>query len=131
MNKIQSQSFAPNFGCNDSECKNCTCQQHKIQEQKPDIVEISTTQKAKDAFKKGVNFVKNNRKGIAITAKAAVEGLLTACTILGANQLMSKVSKANTSALAAKLAAIGGVAVGMTELIRSRKAFDKTSQDKQ
>ncbi len=131
MNIAQIQSFTPSFGCNDSECKNCTCQQPKIQEQKPDTVEISTVQKAKDVCKKSVNFVKDNRKAIAVTAKAALEGLLTACTILGANQLMSKVSKANTSALAAKLAAIGGVAVGATELIRSRKAFDKTSQDKQ
>ena len=129
MNITQIQSFNTNFGCNEPSC-HCQAPQ-KTAPQQPDTVELSTAQKAKTACKKGFNFLKDNKKGIAVTAKAVVEGLLTACTILGANQLMSKVSKANTSALAAKLATIGGVAVGATELIRSRKAFDKTSQDKQ
>lgn len=129
MNIAQIQPFNTSFGCNDPSC-NCQAPQ-KTAPQQPDTVELSTAQKAKTACKKGINFVKNNKKAIAVTATAAMKGILTACTILGANQLMSKVAKADTSALAAKLAAIGGVAVGAADLIGNRKAFDKTSQDKQ
>lgn len=126
MNISSVQAYSTNFGCNDPACKNCTCQQPQITEQKSDVVEISTAQKAKNACKKGFNFVKTNKTGIIATGKAAVAGLLTSCTILGANQLMQKVSKANTAPLAAKLALIGGIAVAAGELIKNRKAFSKT-----
>lgn len=126
MNISSVQAYNTNFGCNDPACQNCTCQQAKIAEPQNDVVEISTAQKAKNACKKGFNFVKTNKNGILATGKAALTGLLTSCTILGANQLMQKVSKANTAPLAAKLAIIGGVAVAAGELIKNRKAFNKT-----
>lgn len=116
-----------NFGCNDPNCKGHCQQQAQIVSTQPtqDVVEISTGTKVKNACKKGVKFVKENKKGIMVTAKAALEGVLTACTILGANVLMQKVCKSDTSALATKLAVIGGVAVGGTQLIKDRKAFQK------
>lgn len=115
-----------NFGCNDQNC-NGHCQQAQIVSTQPtqDVVEISTGKKVKNACKKSVKFVKENKNGIMATAKATLEGVLTACTILGANVLMQKVCKSDTSALATKLAVIGGVAVGGTQLIKDRKAFQK------
>lgn len=125
MNISSIQAYNTNFGCNDPKCQNCTCPQPKNTELQNDVVEISKTQKAKEACKKGFNFVKTNKNGILATGKAALSGLITSCTILGANQLMQKVSKANTAPLASKLAIIGGVAVAAGELIKNRKAFDK------
>lgn len=127
INPIQANLVNTNFGCNSPECKG-NCEQHaQVLQNQPqqDVVELSTGQKLKNACKKGVTFVKDNKKGIATTAKCAFEGLLTACTILGANVLMQKVCKSDTSALATKLAAIGGVGVAGAELIRNRKAFNK------
>lgn len=124
MNISSLQAYNTNFGCNDPACQNCTCRNPQPTPQ-ADIVEISTAQKVKNACKKGFNFVKTNKTGILATGKAALSGLLTSCTILGANQLMQKVSKADTSSLAGKLAIIGGVAVAAGELIKNRKAFNK------
>ncbi len=127
INPIQANLVNTNFGCNSPECKG-NCGQHaQIMPNQPqqDTVEISTGQKVKNACQKGAKFVKENKKGIATTAKCAFEGLITACTILGANVLMQKVSKSDTSALATKLAAIGGIGVAATELVRNRQAFKK------
>ena len=127
INPIQANLVNTNFGCNSPECKGNCGQQTQIMPNQPqqDTVEISTGQKLKNACKKGAKFVKENKKGIATTAKCAFEGLLTACTILGANVLMQKVSKSDTSALASKLALIGGIGVTGAELIRNKKAFTK------
>ena len=126
ISPIQANLVNTNFGCNDPGCNgNCANAQIVSTQQPPDVVELSTGSKVKNACKKGVKFIKDNKKGIAVTAKAALEGVLTACTILGANVLMQKVSKSDTSALAAKLALIGGVAVGGSQLIKDRKAFKK------
>ena len=59
INPILSNPTQTNFGCNDPCCKNCCCEQ-AILPQQPDTVELSTFQKAKNACKKGVSFVKNN-----------------------------------------------------------------------
>ena len=126
VNQISSNYINVGFGCDKPECQNCNNVQTACCTQpQQDTVELSTGQKVKKACKKGAKFVKENKKGIAVTAKAALEGLLTACTILGANQLMQKVSKADTSSLASKLAIIGGLAVAGTQLIKDRKAFKK------
>lgn len=134
MNISQVRMNTPIFCGNESantmpavQCSQCTCPSQATN----DTVEISTSQKAKNACKKGINFLKNNKKAIGATAKAIGTGILTACTILGANQLMSKVSKADTSKLASKLAVIGGITAGAADLIKNRKAFNKTQSDKQ
>lgn len=129
MNINPMQANLASFGCNDPTCKG-HCHQAQIvsTQPMPDVVEMSTGEKAKQGIKKGITFVKENKKGIAVTLKAALTGFLTACTILGANQLMSKVAKGDTSKLASKLALIGGLAAGGTQLIRDRKAFKKEVQ---
>ena len=128
INPILSNPVTTSFGCNDPNCKNCCHEQVLPQQPQQDTVELSKFQKAKNACKKGVSFVKNNHSAIGASAKAVGVGLLTACTILGANQLMSKVSKKDTASLAAKLAAFGGVAAGATDLIRHKDVFTKNKQ---
>ena len=125
INPVLSSPIQTNFGCNDPSCKNCCHEQAILPQPQQDTVELSTFQKAKNACKKGVSFVKNNHSAIGASLRALGAGLLTACTILGANQLMSKVSKKDTSSLAAKLAAIGGLAAGATDLFKHRAAFSK------
>ena len=128
INPISANPIATNFGCNDSNCKNCCCEQTLPQQPQQDTVEISKFQKVKNACKNGVSFVKNNHSAIGASARAVGVGLLTACTILGANQLMSKVSKKDTASLAAKLAAFGGIAAGATDLIKHKDVFTKNKQ---
>ncbi|MBR1942180.1 hypothetical protein IJ843_00420 [bacterium] len=131
ISPVQANVAQTNFGCNDPSC-NCAVQpQTNVVSTQPQMTPQDRfekgTKKAAEACKKGFKFVKTNKSGIAATAKAAVSGLLTACTILGANQLMQKVSKADTTSLAGKLALIGGITVAAADLIKNRKAFDKTA----
>ena len=127
INPIQVSAQHASFGCNNPKCECCV--QCVPQQPVQDTVELSGFQKAKNACKKGFSFVKNNKSAIGTTLASATIGLLTSCTILGANQLMSKVSKTDTSALAAKLAAIGGIVAGATNLIKHKDVFKKQNND--
>jgi len=127
INSIQTITPQTNFGCNNPKCECCV--QSIPQQPTQDTVELSGFQKAKNACKKGFSFVKNNKSAIGVTLASAGVGLLTSCTILGANQLMSKVSKKDTAALAAKLAAIGGIAAGATNLIKHKDVFKKQNKE--
>ena len=122
VNQIQPAFTNTTFGCNNG---SCCCQHTKIEPQMPDTVELSGAQKIGKTYKKGVSFVKTNKKAIGVTLKSAGAGLLTACTILGANQLMSQVTKADTSTLAGKLATLGGLVVAASNIVQNRDAFKK------
>lgn len=127
INPIQANLTNTNFGCNSPECKGNCGQQAQIMPNQPqqDTVEISTGQKIKNACKKGAKFVKENKKGIATTAKCAFSGFLTACTVLGANEMITKTVGPAPKGLAGTLATIAGVTVTAVELIRNKKAFKK------
>lgn len=122
INQIQPAVTNAAFGCKEG---NCCCKGACVQQPVQDTVELSTFQKAKKACKKGAGFVKTNRAIIGTALQSAGIGLLTGCTILGANQLMSKVVKADTSALAAKLAAIGGIVAGATNMVKHKDNLKK------
>ncbi len=124
VNPVSANPIQTNFGCcGDGKCT-CCCPQPTMQPTQ-DVVEISKFQKAKNACKKGIGFIKTNKSAIGVTLASVGAGLLTACTVLGGNQLMSKITKSDTSALAAKLAAIGGVAAAATNLIKHKDVFKK------
>lgn len=129
INPITPNYGITSFGCNDSNCK-CCCHEPTNVLVQQDTVELSAFQKAKNACKKGLGFIKNNHSAIGATVKAIGVGLLTSCTILGANQLMTKVSKKDTANLAAKLAAIGGFAACATDLIKHKDVFTKSKTAK-
>lgn len=127
VNQIQPAVTNTAFGCKNG---SCCCQQPKIAPQAPDTVELSSFQKAKNTCKNGAKFVKTNKKAIGVTLKSAGAGLLTACTILGANELMAKVTKADTSSLAGKLATIGGLVVAASNMVQNRDVFKKQKVQK-
>ncbi|MBR2525350.1 hypothetical protein IKE67_02680 [bacterium] len=122
INRIQPAVTNAAFGCKEG---NCCCKGACIQQPVQDTVELSKFQKAKNTCKKGVGFVKTNKKAIGTTLQSAGIGVLTACTILGANQLMSQITKADTSALAAKLATFGGLVAGATNMVKHKDSFKK------
>lgn len=127
VNSIQPTVTNTVFGCNGS---SCCCQQAKFAPQTPNKIDRDQFQKAKDTCKRGVNFVKTNKNAIGVVLKSAGAGILTACTILGANELMSKVTKADTHSLAGKLAALGGLVVAASNIVQNRDAFKKQKVQK-
>ena len=103
-----------------------------VSENPNDKIELTTKEKflnicstVKNACSKGFNFIKNNKKAIATSAVSLGKGLLVACTILGANQIISKLFKAKTEQFANKLAAIGGVTTAVADIIKNKDNFTK------
>lgn len=141
LNSISANFMTPatNFGCSDSNCK---CQAGIISTNEPqkDTLEItkdvadkttSLGKKVVNGAKKTWTFLKNNKKQVLVGAKAALDGVLTACTVVGANELMQKVSKQNTASLAGKIAIAAGVAMTAAELVKNRNAFLNKQAEKQ
>ena len=87
--------------------------------------------KVVNGAKKTWTFLKNNKNQVLVGAKAALDGVLTACTVVGANELMQKVSKQNTASLAGKIAIAAGVAMTAAELVKNRNAFLNKQAEKQ
>ncbi len=127
------------FGCSDPNCK-CQAGIVSTKEAPKDTLEITqdvakkTTnfgKKVVNGAKKTWNFLKTNKKQVLVGAKAAFDGVLTACTVVGANELMQKVSKQNTASLAGKIAIAAGVAMTAAELVKNRNAFmNKQAENK-
>lgn len=130
---------ATSFGCSDPNCK-CQAGIVSTKEAPKDTLEITqdvakkTTnfgKKVVNGAKKTWNFLKTNKKQVLVGAKAAFDGVLTACTVVGANELMQKVSKQNTASLAGKIAIAAGVAMTAAELVKNRNAFmNKQAENK-
>lgn len=127
VNQIQPIVANTTFGCNNP---SCCCQEQKFTPITSEKNDKDYFQKAKDTCKKGVGFVKTNKKAIGVSIKSAVAGVLTACTIFGANELMSKITKSNTSSLAGKLATIGGLVVAASNMLQNKDAFKKQKVQK-
>lgn len=81
--------------------------------------------KVKNGISKSFHFVKDNKNAIGTAVLSVGKGLLAACTVLGANQLVGKVFKANTSSMANKLAIIGGVGVTAATALKNKDRFVK------
>lgn len=129
---------ATNFGCSDPNCK-CQAGIVSTKDAPKDTLEITqdvakkTTnfgKKVVNGAKKTWNFLKTNKKQVLVGAKAAFDGVLTACTVVGANELMQKVSKQNTASLAGKIAIAAGVAMTAAELVKNRNAFMEKQAEK-
>lgn len=119
------RSLAPTFKCNCPDCEN-KVQSNNVPAMKnnhTDTVELSKKDKALNFAKKSVKYLKDNRKQISTVGLAVLNGTLNACTVLGANVLMNKVAKADTSKLAFKLAAIVGLTTCGADLIKNRKSL--------
>lgn len=129
-----------NFGCSDPNCK---CQAGIVatnNEPPKDTLEITkdvadkTTsfgKKVVNGAKKTFTFLKNNKKQVAIGAKAAFDGLLTACTVLGANEMIKKTVGTAPKGLVGSLATITAVTVASAEIVKNRNAFLKKQVEKQ
>jgi len=129
---------ATSFGCSDPNCK-CQAGIVSSKDAPKDTLEITkdvadkTTnfgKKVVNGAKKTWNFLKTNKKQVLIGARAALDGVLTACTVVGANELMQKVSKQNTASLAGKIAIAAGVAMTAAELVKNRNAFMNKQAEK-
>ena len=141
LNSINANFTTPmtKFGCSDPNCK---CQAGIVATSEPpkDTLEltqdvaketVSFGKKVTNGAKKTWNFLKANKKQLLVGAKAALDGVLTACTVVGANELMQKVSKQNTAGLAGKIAIAAGVAMTAAELVKNRNAFLNKQVEKQ
>ena len=121
-----SNNFATSFKCN---CHDCECKAQNnipvVQNNQTDTVELSKKDKAVGFAKKSAKYLKENRKQIATVGLSVLNGVLNACTVLGANVLMNKVSKTDTTKLAVKLAAIVGLTTCGADLIKNRKSLNK------
>lgn len=115
ITKIQPAVTSTAFGCNGG---NCCCKGTCVPK-------FDSTPDKISRLKKSANFVKENKSAIKVTLASALTGLLTGCTILGANQIMSKITKADTSDLAVKLATFGGLIAGATNMVNHKDAFKK------
>lgn len=129
INTISSNNLAPAFKCNCPDCE--TKVQSNIipamQNNQTDTVELSKKDKAVNFAKKSAKYLKENHKQIATVGLSVLNGALNACTVLGANVLMNKVAKADTSKLAFKLAAIVGLTTCGADLIKNRKSLKKNN----
>lgn len=123
------RSLAPTFKCNCPDCENKVQSNNvpAMQNNHTDTVELSKKDKALNFAKKSVKYLKDNRKQIATVGLSVLNGALNACTVLGANVLMSKVAKTDTSKLAFKLAAIVGLTTCGADLIKNRKSLKKNN----
>ncbi len=130
---------ATSFGCNNPDCK-CSAGIVGTQQPPKDTLEISKDcaektvgfgKKVLNAGKKAVNYLTTHKKQVAVCARAALDGLLTACTVLGANEMIKKTCGDYAKGLAGKLAAGAAVVVTAGKIVQNRNAFmEKQAQKK-
>lgn len=127
-----------NFGCSDPNCK---CQAGIVSTAQPpkDTLEITkdVADKTTNVGKKIVNgakktfaYLKNNPQKVKIGAKAAFDGLLTACTVLGANEMIKKTVGTAPKGLVGSLATIAAVTVASVEIVKNRNVFLEKQAEK-
>ena len=140
LNVINANVKAPatNFGCNNSNC-NCSAGIVATQQPPKDTLEISKDcaektvsfgKKVLNAGKKAVNYLKTHKKQVAVCARAALDGILTGCTVLGANELIKKTGSTATNGIAGKLAAGSAVIVTAGKIVQNRNAFMEKQAEK-
>lgn len=98
----------------------------------PQTPEKSSGKKFMDATKNGLkkttkfmkntkDFIVNNQSTIKGTAIGLVKGVYSACTVLGASQLLDNISQTSTKTFANKLALISAVGVTAVNILKSKK----------
>lgn len=114
-----------------SQCPCC-----KTPPTKQDVLELQSKQnkpnfwqKTKTACQKTGSFINENKTIIRSSIKGCGIGLMNACTILGAGQIVNKMTKADTSKFAATLAIITGVAVAASTALRESAQHKKTEKE--
>ena len=129
---------ATSFGCNNPDCP-CSAGIVGTQQPPKDTFEISkecaekTVSFGKKVFntgKKAVNYLTTHKKQVAVCARAALDGLLTACTVLGANEMIKKTCGDYAKGLAGKLATGAAVIVTAGKIVQNRNAFMEKQAEK-
>lgn len=126
------------FGCSDPNCK-CQASIVSTKDAPKDSLELSKdiTEKTTSFGKKVVNgakkafvHLKDNPKQVKVIAKAAFDGLLTACAVLGANDMIEHACGQTPKGLAGKCALGAAVVVAAARMVQNRNAFMEKQQVK-
>lgn len=127
-----------NFGCSDP---NCNCHSNFAPTPAPpkDTLEItkdvadkntSFAKKVTNGVKNMVIFFKTNKKA-NVGIKAGVKGLMSACTVLYANEIIKKSIGTPPKGLAGGLATAAAVIVAVADIARNKNAIsEKTPENK-
>ena len=141
LNAINTKLTTPatSFGCNNP---NCNCSAGIVASQQPakDTLEItkeatdktvSFGKKVLNATKKAFNYVKTHKTQVNVCLKSAVDGLLTACTVLGAGQMIeSSFGSPSVKGLTGKCAIVAGIATTGLKILQNKKAFTAQPEKK-
>ncbi len=126
------------FGCSDPNCK-CQAGIVSTKDAPKDTLELSkdvadkTTsfgKKIVNGAKKAFTHLKNNPKQVKVVAKAAFDGLLTACAVLGANDMIEHTCGQTPKGVAGKCALGAAVIVAAARMVQNRNAFMEKQPEK-